>query len=455
MTLFIHDAWRRGLIVGCSLLLFSGCVAQQADVARMKRDLDAKISKLDKSKVELQQAVSDAEEALRHANSIIAQQRAEIKELLHSRAEVMDQVATLKEGDLSEVRGHIDTNSHSLQTMVEQVETINEKMESFEKEFAIRDEAIQPTLKNIQARVGQQEGVTEVQIAKDEEFRSSLLDYQRVLSSLREAFNQQEMQVKQAQSRISELSGRRERDSQQASDNMAEVKRSIGSVVSALEKVSNSLTHRLDDQESQLARLGQAVQRREVRQADIATPSISSRTLEHKEIAKSPPLSELTRHVPADSRPSGISNPSTISEQKQPETVRSQDSEMIRYRKYFTNLRDGDLNNALQGFTKFLQDYPESPLAANAQYWLGECYYGQRLFDQAIREFEHVFTLYPSSQKAPAALLKIGYSHLELQDSGTARAIFRQIVRIYPKSPEATKAYARLTEVGDSSKRSS
>ena len=86
-------------------------------------------------------------------------------------------------------------------------------------------------------------------------------------------------------------------------------------------------------------------------------------------------------------------------------------------------------------------------MASNAQYWIGECYYGQREFKRAIQEFEKVLNFYPSSDKVPAALLKIGYSHLELQDHGTARAVFRQLVRTYPKSREATKAYARLTEV--------
>ena len=74
---------------------------------------------------------------------------------------------------------------------------------------------------------------------------------------------------------------------------------------------------------------------------------------------------------------------------------------------------------------------------------------------QAIQEFERVFHQYPSSEKVPAALLKIGYSNLELQKPATARAVFRQLVRSYPKSPEAAKAYSRLTEVGGLAKRPS
>ena len=92
--------WRTGvMIVGLSTL-FMGCVAQQADVVRIKRELDAKISQLDKSKNSLQQAVADANRALEKANMLIAGQREEIKELLHARAEIMDQVATLKDTEI-------------------------------------------------------------------------------------------------------------------------------------------------------------------------------------------------------------------------------------------------------------------------------------------------------------------------------------------------------------------
>ena len=116
------------------------------------------------------------------------------------------------------------------------------------------------------------------------------------------------------------------------------------------------------------------------------------------------------------------------------------------YQQQYGMLRAGDVDGALDGFRQFIVRYPDIPLAANAQYWVGECFYAKRNFSQAILEFERVYQQYPSSKKVPAALLKIGYSNLELQQPEIARAIFRQLVRSYPQSPEAAKAYARLTE---------
>ncbi|MCA9464788.1 MAG: tol-pal system protein YbgF, partial [Nitrospira sp.] len=119
----------------------------------------------------------------------------------------------------------------------------------------------------------------------------------------------------------------------------------------------------------------------------------------------------------------------------------------LRYEEAFQFLRDGNYSLAATAFSTFLRTFPESVLASNAQYWLAECYYGQRRFPEAIDEFERVFLLYPSSNKVPASLLKIAYSHLERQDVATARSVFQQLIRTYPQSPEALKAQSRLQEV--------
>jgi len=60
----------------CSSMV--GCVAQQADVARIKRDLNQKIAKLDTSRTDLESAVNKANLALEKTNAIIAQRQVRI-----------------------------------------------------------------------------------------------------------------------------------------------------------------------------------------------------------------------------------------------------------------------------------------------------------------------------------------------------------------------------------------
>lgn len=136
---------------------------------------------------------------------------------------------------------------------------------------------------------------------------------------------------------------------------------------------------------------------------------------------------------------SHISSPSLIEKFTQ--------NERTAYQNAFNLLRAKEYGKAAREFSAFLRTFPNSSLADNSQYWLGECYYGERRFQEAIDEFERVFALYSASSKVPASLLKIGYSHLELKQPSMARAVFQQLVRTYPQSPEAIKAHGRLQDV--------
>ena len=89
-------------------------------------------------------------------------------------------------------------------------------------------------------------------------------------------------------------------------------------------------------------------------------------------------------------------------------------------------------------FKDFIAQYPKHPLAGNAQYWIGEAYWAQRDYRQALIEFEKVFE--HGQAKAPDALLKIGLCHLRLNDVPRAQQAWQRAVNEYPKSEPATLA---------------
>ena len=93
---------------------------------------------------------------------------------------------------------------------------------------------------------------------------------------------------------------------------------------------------------------------------------------------------------------------------------------------------------------EFTKKYPKSTLADNAQYWIGESYYGLREFDQAIIEFDAVRRRYPQGEKVPAALLKQGYAFAELGEKVNARLLLQEIMEKFPETPEAAEAKMRL-----------
>jgi len=114
------------------------------------------------------------------------------------------------------------------------------------------------------------------------------------------------------------------------------------------------------------------------------------------------------------------------------------------YEAAFEQLKEREYEAAADGFSAFLQNYPESELAGNAQYWLGEAKYVMQKFEEALPEFEKVTNNYADSRKVPDALLKIGYCHYELENWDAAKAAFQKAVSDFPDTTAAGLAGQRL-----------
>ena len=100
-----------------------------------------------------------------------------------------------------------------------------------------------------------------------------------------------------------------------------------------------------------------------------------------------------------------------------------QGDDRANYQAAFDLLKDGKYPEAISGFKQFLTTFPDSALADNAQYWLGEAHYVTKQYPDALRDFRTVLEKYPDSRKMPDALLKIGL--LQLRAEELARSALR------------------------------
>jgi tol-pal system protein YbgF len=114
------------------------------------------------------------------------------------------------------------------------------------------------------------------------------------------------------------------------------------------------------------------------------------------------------------------------------------------YDQAYKDLTRGNYSLAIIGFRDFLRRSPASDLGDNAQYWIGECFYAQRDYNPAVVEFLKVPADYPQGDKVAAALLKTGYSFLQLDDRASARRYLNQVVEQFPNSEEAVSARNKL-----------
>jgi tol-pal system protein YbgF len=104
-------------------------------------------------------------------------------------------------------------------------------------------------------------------------------------------------------------------------------------------------------------------------------------------------------------------------------------------------------DEALPLFKAFVEKYPQHHLADNAQYWVGEIYYDTEDFPTAILAFQEVVTKYGNGNKAPDALLKIGFAYIALDDPGNARIFLKRVIKNYPFSEAEAMARAKLKEL--------
>jgi tol-pal system protein YbgF len=98
----------------------------------------------------------------------------------------------------------------------------------------------------------------------------------------------------------------------------------------------------------------------------------------------------------------------------------------------------GKFAQAVSIFRNFLQNYPSDNLADNAQYWIAECYYSQKMFEKAIVEFKKVEN-YPDKNKVPDAYLKISYAYAELGKKEDAAKWKKLLLNKYKDSEAAKK----------------
>ena len=120
------------------------------------------------------------------------------------------------------------------------------------------------------------------------------------------------------------------------------------------------------------------------------------------------------------------------------------DMETRAYEAAQAQRKSGNYQGAIAAFRNFLAQYPKSPLAHRAQYWIGDSYYNLRDYKNAIASQRRLISAFPESASVPDALLNIASSQVELGDAASARRTLDKLIGRYPTSEAAEKARRRL-----------
>lgn len=117
----------------------------------------------------------------------------------------------------------------------------------------------------------------------------------------------------------------------------------------------------------------------------------------------------------------------------------SNQEEQKFYRSGLTRFHQTNYYQAIDDFNTIVQRGRDITLKANAQYWVGRCYYEKGLYDEAIAAFEQV-QRYKYSDKLDDALVMIGLAFKNKDRMPEAKLAFQELVTRHPGSEYLTLA---------------
>ena len=153
----------------------------------------------------------------------------------------------------------------------------------------------------------------------------------------------------------------------------------------------------------------------------------------------SQPLGQSGGQSGGDGLPSGVDSPfPTVDEGDIP------DDPNLAYDTAYTSLVNGDYQEAEMGFAGFLQQFPDDPRAADAQYRLGEIYLATGANARAARAFLDHIRNWPDDARSAESYLKLGMSYARLDKTTEACQIFGAMDTKFPDMPPSMRDRLRL-----------
>ncbi|HSF68723.1 MAG TPA: tol-pal system protein YbgF [Nitrospiraceae bacterium] len=450
-------------------LLSTGCIAQQADLKQTERSLQQRIKQSSDESAQTRARQSQEISALREQE--LPQLRGELDRVSHQAQDLQGKQEDLRQQikRLEQVAGKLESDNTARYNQMREslnaqdvknkqdrdqlrmdvnarLDDVSRQMEVVRKEII---EVVQRTnsglAKGLDGRLEEQHIRTEQLSAKFAQFSQSLTAFRDSLTELSERVSQGEQAGKASAAHINEMN-------KAVTGHLAEVNRSVASVAQKFATRINEQDNRLDALSKAVDQVAQGAHLRGgnkggTRQS-ITKPAQRSAVAPPAEASR---IEQETTAVSLSAQAEGVTPTIESEESPRPQVSKSSERpDKLEYERLLALFRDGDLDGAGQGFIAFLRDYENSDLAPNARFWLGEAHYGKKEYRQAIDSYDRVELDFPQSEKVPSAILKKGYAYLAIKDKKRASSAFKQVVTLYPRTPEAGKASDKLTQLKES-----
>lgn len=141
--------------------------------------------------------------------------------------------------------------------------------------------------------------------------------------------------------------------------------------------------------------------------------------------------------------PAGVTPPTGTA--PQPSNPSPNVSPKQAYDSAFNDYSSGEYDLAIKGFEFYIERFPTSPLADDAQLNICNSYFAMGNYKEAVAACQKVATDYAQSDSVPSAYYKMGLSYEGLKQIELARRAYETVVKTYPNAlGDASLARQRL-----------
>ncbi|MBI4654836.1 MAG: tol-pal system protein YbgF [Nitrospirae bacterium] len=140
-----------------------------------------------------------------------------------------------------------------------------------------------------------------------------------------------------------------------------------------------------------------------------------------------------------------------VEEPKEEQEISEREVKDVYMEAYETH-KSGKFSEAREKFLSLLKNYPENEYSDNARFWIGESYYIEKNYEDAIIAYEELLKKNREGKKASAAMLKQGLAFYELKDEKTGKIILEKLINKFPDSEEVELAKKKLSPPASTTK---
>ncbi len=151
-------------------------------------------------------------------------------------------------------------------------------------------------------------------------------------------------------------------------------------------------------------------------------------------------LNNVTKAITYNATNNAINNATTNATNNATQSIKKPLTEADLFEKAYTYYKNRNFDKAIETFKEYLKKFPDGRWIGQAYYWIGESYFNQKKYEEAILNYQKLIDLPNFHPLKPAAMYKQALAFKALGDKEAFSILIKKLIVSYPHSKEAQKA---------------